>query len=83
MTRLIFLCDSASLVSKANEREAGVTLVQLQMTGAVDVGQRLTEIPGAQEVFQFSGDCIYLVKLRVTSLQELGRCLREGISKFI
>ena len=54
-----------------------VAFVQLQVTGAVDVGQQLTEIPGAQEVFQISGDCHYLVKLRVTSLNELGRCLRK------
>ena len=54
-----------------------VAFIQLQVTGAVDVGPQLSNIPGAQEVFQISGNCNYLVKLRVTSLQELGRCLRE------
>ncbi len=58
-----------------------VAFVQLQVTGAGNVGPQLTNIPGAQEVFQISGDCHYLVKLRVTSLQELGRCLRENFAQ--
>ena len=57
-----------------------VAFVQLQVTGAADISQQLLDIPGAQEVFQISGDCSYLVKLRVTSLQELGRCLRENFT---
>ena len=57
-----------------------VAFVQLKVTGAVDVGQQLSDIPGAQEVFQISGDSSYLVKLRVTSLQELGRCLRADFA---
>jgi Lrp/AsnC family leucine-responsive transcriptional regulator len=57
-----------------------VAFVQLQVNGGVDVGLQLSEIPGAQEVFQVSGDCSYLVKLRVTSLRELGRSLREDFS---
>lgn len=57
-----------------------VAFIQLQVTGAADVGEQLAGIPGAQEVFQISGDYNYLVKMRVTSLHELGRCLREDFS---
>ncbi len=57
-----------------------VAFVQLKTTGSVDIGVQLSEIPGAQEVFQISGDSSYLIKLRVTSLQELGRCLREDFA---
>lgn len=57
-----------------------VAFVQIQVTAGVDVGLQLTDINGAQEVFQVSGNCSYLVKLRVTSLQELGRCLREDFA---
>ncbi len=57
-----------------------IAFVQLQVSGATDIGARLGAIPGAQEVFQTSGDWHYLVKLRITSLQELGRCLREDFT---
>ncbi len=67
-------------LNPANFGQGLVAFVQLQVTGAVDVGQQLMDIPGAQEVFQISGDNSYLVKLRVTSLKELGRCLREDFA---
>ncbi|WP_020675917.1 Lrp/AsnC family transcriptional regulator [Geopsychrobacter electrodiphilus] len=51
--------------------------VELQTSGAVDIGQQLMAIPGAQEVFQTSGTSNYLCKLRLTSLEDLGRCLRD------
>jgi Lrp/AsnC family leucine-responsive transcriptional regulator len=57
-----------------------VAFIQFQVVGVLDVGPQLSEIPGVQEVFQISGDSNYLVKLRVTSLQELGRCLREDFA---
>lgn len=57
-----------------------IAFVQLQVAGTAEVGCRLADIPGVQEVFQTSGDCNYLVKLRVTSMQELARCLREDFA---
>ncbi len=57
-----------------------VAFVDLLASGLADVGSRLARIPGVQEVFQTSGPCNYLVKLRVTSLPELGRCLREDFA---
>lgn len=53
-----------------------IAFVQLQVGGAIDIGRQLAAVSGVQEVFQTSGDCNYLVKLRVTSPAELGRCLR-------
>ncbi len=67
-------------INPAHFGQGLIAFVQLQVTGGADVGAQLTDIPGAQEVFQTSGDCNYLVKLRVTSLPELGRCLREDFA---
>jgi Lrp/AsnC family leucine-responsive transcriptional regulator len=54
-----------------------IVFVELQVSGAVDTEQRLLQIPGVQEVFQTSGATNYLCKLRLTSVKDLGRCLRE------
>ncbi|MCF6177867.1 MAG: Lrp/AsnC family transcriptional regulator [Geopsychrobacter sp.] len=57
-----------------------IAFVELQISGAIDIGPQLSAIPGAQEVFQTSGTNNYLCKVRVTSLQELGRCLRDDFA---
>ena len=54
-----------------------VAFVELQVTGAGEIGAQLARIYGVQEVFQTSGDSNYLVKLRVTSPRELGERLRD------
>ncbi len=58
-----------------------ISFVQLRIDAAADVGSQLSDLPGVQEVFQTSGAYNYLLKLRVTSLHELGRCLREDFAK--
>jgi Lrp/AsnC family leucine-responsive transcriptional regulator len=57
-----------------------IAFVQLQAASEGDVGQQLADISGVQEVFQTSGDNNYLIKLRVTSPLELGRCLRDDFA---
>lgn len=57
-----------------------IAFIQLKVDEAIELGSQLVEIPGVQEVFQISGEYNFLLKLRVTSLPELGRCLREDFA---
>lgn len=49
-----------------------------ERVGALDTGRRLARIPGVQEVHQIAGEDCYLVKVRVSDTEALGRLLRES-----
>jgi Lrp/AsnC family leucine-responsive transcriptional regulator len=47
--------------------------------GGGDLGTRLAELPGVQEVHHVAGEDCYLVKVRCASPEALGRLLREDL----
>jgi Lrp/AsnC family leucine-responsive transcriptional regulator len=47
-------------------------------TGYDPYGERLAQIPEAQEVHHIAGEDCYLVKVRTADARSLGRLLREG-----
>lgn len=68
-------------LNPAHFGQALIAFVQLQVQSNPDIGESLKSLANIQEVFQISGDYSYLIKLRLTSLQELGRCLREELGR--
>ncbi len=54
-------------------------LVETDPAGNGKLGPKLGEITGVQEVHQVTGPDGYLVKLRASGTEELGRILREEI----
>ena len=48
--------------------------------GEIDTGERLKQHPNVLEVHHIAGEDCYLVKVRATDTEELGRMLRADIS---
>jgi Lrp/AsnC family leucine-responsive transcriptional regulator len=48
--------------------------------GELDTGERLKQHPNVLEVHHIAGDDCYLVKVRATDTEELGRMLRSDFS---
>ena len=49
-------------------------------TDEKQVGKKLSEMPGVQEVHYIAGEDAFLVKVRVSDNEELGRFIRDKIS---
>lgn len=57
-----------------------VAFIQLQTQTGQDVCDELMRLANIQEIFQVSGAFDYLVKLRVTSVKELGRFVKNELT---
>jgi len=60
---------------------AAFLLIEADPAGNDQLGERLSQIAGVQEVHQVAGPDGYLVKLRAADPGELGRILREEIQR--
>ena len=60
---------------------AAFLLIEADPAGNDQLGERLAQIAGVQEVHQVAGPDGYLVKLRAADPGELGRILREEIQR--
>lgn len=52
-----------------------------ERVGSLETGKQLAQIPEVQEVHQVAGEDCYLVKVRVTDTEGLGRLLRDRFSE--
>ncbi len=59
---------------------AFVSVLTEERRGQPDTGQLLAQIPEVQEVYRVAGEDGYLVKLRTTCAEALGRLLQEQIN---
>lgn len=71
--------------ARVNARAVGAGLTAFifvradERIGAVETAQRLAEVAGVQEVHHVAGEDCFLVKLRVSDTEVLGRLLREEV----
>ncbi len=66
--------------ARFGRRLIAFVFVRVADPAAAGVGERLAEIPEVQEVHFTAGEDCYLIKLRASDHQELGRLLREKIA---
>ena len=59
---------------------AFVIVATQKVTDEKQVGKKLSEMPGVQEVHYIAGEDAFLVKVRVSDNEELGRFIRDKIS---
>ena len=59
---------------------AFVIVTTHKVTDEKQVGKKLSEMPGVQEVHYIAGEDAFLVKVRVSDNQELGQFIRDKIS---
>lgn len=59
---------------------AFVIVTTHKVTDEKQVGKKLSEIPGVQEVHYIAGEDAFLVKVRVSDNEELGQFIRDKIS---
>jgi Lrp/AsnC family leucine-responsive transcriptional regulator len=59
---------------------AFVIVATQKVTDEKQVGKKLSEMPGVQEVHYIAGEDAFLVKVRVSDNEELGQFIRDKIS---
>ncbi|MGD8519679.1 MAG: Lrp/AsnC family transcriptional regulator [Desulfobacterales bacterium] len=59
---------------------AFVIVTTHKVTDEKQVGKKLSEMPGVQEVHYIAGEDAFLVKVRVSDNEELGQFIRDKIS---
>ena len=59
---------------------AFVIVATHKVTDEKQVGKKLSEMPGVQEVHYIAGEDAFLVKVRVSDNEELGQFIRDKIS---
>lgn len=58
---------------------AAFLFIEVEPGNSIQLGERLAQVAGVQEVHQVAGPDGYLVKLRAANPGELGRILREEV----